>query len=41
MSHHDNHAQNDPDPTGLALKLLLYSVAGAVFYLIMMWIFVR
>lgn len=37
----DNEAQHDPDPVGLAMKLFLYAVAGAVFYLVMMWIFVR
>jgi len=41
MSHHDNETPHDPDPAELALKLLLYAVAGAVSYLIMMWVFVR
>jgi hypothetical protein len=40
MKHHE-HDMQEPDPVGMAKKLFLYSVAGAVFYGLAVLIFVR
>jgi hypothetical protein len=32
MKHNENEKQQDPEPTSMALKLFLYTVAGAVAY---------
>jgi hypothetical protein len=38
---HQEHEIQEPEPVGLAKKLFLYTVAGAVFYGLAVLIFVR
>lgn len=38
---HQEHETQEPEPVGLAKKLFLYTVAGAVFYGLAVLIFVR
>lgn len=38
---HDEHEVHEPDPVGLARKLFLYTVAGAVVYGLAVLIFAR